>query len=436
MPDTSPKSRTLPRTGIKASALTFAVLTLCGLLAGCGAGTSGSAGDKVELQFSWWGNADRAAATNEAVDLFERRHPNIEVQTSFSSYNSYIQKLATQAAGGNAPDVMQLDYRQISQYASSGLLLPLGDRPEVSTEKVGSGMLRTGQVRGTQYAIPMGRTSQVLVYDSAEWQRAGVSEPRLDWTWQDWSAAMRELNENTDQAGSTDPGWSEDWFEVWLRGRGKSLYTDSGELGFDKSDLAKFWSFTNELSQRGAVSPARQTTQIDGSAANMPFGRGNAASGITWDSAVGGFQALIGDSLRLAPLPSGPDGTPGQYFKPSMLVGVSANSPHPEEAAQLVDFLINDPKAGDVLGVSRGMPVNQDIRENITPSLSGLDERIADFQQRLEGKLLDPPSAPPAGDLALQTTFQRDYDHVGFELRSPRRMAEQFLTSVRSELQP
>ncbi|GAB3544928.1 ABC transporter substrate-binding protein [Actinopolyspora lacussalsi] len=415
--------------------LTTAVLLLCGLLAGCGTSADGAAGGKIELQFSWWGNADRAEVTNEAVELFEQRNPDIEVQTSFSSYNSYIQKLATQAAGGNAPDVMQLDYRQISQYASAGLLLDLDEQSAINTENVTSAMLRTGQSSGEQYAIPMGRTSQVMVYDSARWQRAGVAEPEYGWTWQDWSRAMRELGEATDRTGATDPGWSEDWFEVWLRGRDKSLYTDSGKLNYDAADLAQFWRTTNELSQQGAVSPARQTTQIDGSAANMPFGRGNALSGFTWDSAVGGFQALIGDSLRLAPLPVGPDGTPGQYFKPSMLIGASANSPHPEAASKLVDFLINDPRAGEILGVSRGLPVNRTIREDITPTLSGLDKRIAEFQESLDGELLAPPSAPPQGDLALQTAFQRDYDHVGFELQSPRRTAEQFLTNARSELQ-
>ncbi|ASU78860.1 sugar ABC transporter substrate-binding protein [Actinopolyspora erythraea] len=424
-----------PTTAGKLPVVITSLLLLCGLLAGCGAKADGAPGGKIELQFSWWGNADRAEVTNEAVELFERRNPGIEVQTSFSSYNSYIQKLATQAAGGNAPDVMQLDYRQISQYASAGLLLDLDDRPSISTGEVTSAMLRTGQANGEQYAIPMGRTSQVMVYDSARWQRAGVPEPEFGWTWRDWSRAMRQLGEATDRTGATDPGWSEDWFEVWLRGRGKSLYTDRGGLNYDAADLARFWRTTNELSQRGAVSPARQTTQIDGSAANMPFGRGNALSGFTWDSAVGGFQALIGDSLRLAPLPVGPDGTPGQYFKPSMLVGVSADSPHPEAASKLVDFLINDPRAGEILGVSRGLPVNRTIREKITPSLTGLDERIAEFQESLDGELLAPPSAPPQGDLALQTAFQRDYDHVGFELQSPRKTAEQFLTNARSELQ-
>lgn len=108
-----------------------AVLTACS-----GPDGSTSAGGKVVLRYTWWGNPDRAARTQEAVDLFEEKHPDVDVQTSFAGYDAYKQKLATQAAGGDAPDVMQLDYRMIDQYASGGVLLDLGEQQ--ATLKTGS----------------------------------------------------------------------------------------------------------------------------------------------------------------------------------------------------------------------------------------------------------------------------------------------------------
>lgn len=112
------------RTGV---AVTAAGLALGAVLTAC-SGTDGStsAGGKVVLRYTWWGNPDRAARTQSAVDLFEKKHPDVDVQTSFAGYDAYKQKLATQAAGGDAPDVMQLDYRMIDQYASGGVLLDLG----------------------------------------------------------------------------------------------------------------------------------------------------------------------------------------------------------------------------------------------------------------------------------------------------------------------
>ncbi|MEK8170967.1 extracellular solute-binding protein [Streptomyces sp. M19] len=66
------------------------------------------------------GQPDRAERTRQAIALFEKSHPDIRISPSFAGYETYKQKLATQAAGGDAPDVMQLDYRQINQYAGPG----------------------------------------------------------------------------------------------------------------------------------------------------------------------------------------------------------------------------------------------------------------------------------------------------------------------------
>jgi multiple sugar transport system substrate-binding protein len=245
---------------------------------------------------------------------------------------------------------------------------------------------------------------------------------------------MRALAKKTGKPGATDPGQSEDAFEVWLRGQGKALYTEDGGLGFTTDDLTRWWTFTDKLRREGAVSPAEQTTQLDGSVENTPLGRGKSVTDANWDAPASGFLALVPTGVALAPMPSGEDGTPGQYFKPSMFLGVSADTGHPEEAAQLVDFLINDREAAKILGASRGIPVNETVRDEIGPRLKDFDKTIAVYQASLEGKLKDPPQAPPSGDNALQSTFQRDYDQVSYARMSPREAAANYVTEAKAEL--
>ncbi len=412
-----------------------AALALCAVLAGCGGSGESVGGGKAVLRYTWWGNPDRAERTEQAVALFEKRHPNVQVQTSFSGYDAYKQKLAVQATGGDAPDVMQLDYRQIDQYASGGVLLDLAKQKAVlHTAEIDPGLLATGRVDGTQYAIPQGRGTETVVYDVKAWKASGVPLPRQGWTWSDWAGSVRELAKKTGKPGATDPGQSEDAFEVWLRGRGKALYTKDGGLGFTADDLTEWWTFADTLRREGAVSPAEQTTQLDGSVENTPLGRGKAVSDFNWDAPASGYLALIPDGVALAPMPSGEDGTPGQYFKPSMFLGVSANTGHPKESAELVDFLLNDQDAAKILGATRGIPVNETIRERTASQLKDFDKTVADFQSSLEGTLKDPPQAPPSGDNALQTTFQRDYDQVSYERMSPREAAENYVTEAKAEL--
>ncbi|MBD9726918.1 ABC transporter substrate-binding protein [Streptomyces caniscabiei] len=413
-----------------------AALALCALLTGCsGPDGSGGVGGEVVLRYTWWGNPDRAARTQAAVELFEKKNPGIDIQTSFAGYEAYKQKLATQAAGGDAPDVMQLDYRMIDQYASGGVLLDLMDqRSALDTAEFEPGLLATGKVDGKQYAVPQGRGTETMVYDTEKWKAAGLAPPRVGWTWSEWADAMRKVAEETGEPGGTDPGQSEDAFEIWLRGQGKALYTEDRRLGFDADDLTRWWTFTDRLRREGAVSPAEQTTQLDGTVENTPLGRGTAASDVNWDAPASGYLALVPTGISLAPMPGGEDGTPGQYFKPSMFMGVAADSGHPEESARLVDFLLNDEEAAKILGATRGIPVNESIRADIAADLKDFDRTIYEYQATVEGKLDPPPQAPPSGDSALQTTFQRDYDQVSYERMSPREAAENYLTEAKAEL--
>ncbi|WP_344393761.1 ABC transporter substrate-binding protein [Streptomyces vastus] len=414
---------------------TAAVLALCAALAGCSGSGDSVGGGKVVLRYTWWGNPDRAARTEEAVALFEERNPGVDIQTSFSGYDAYKQKLATQAAGGDAPDVMQLDYRMIDQYASGGVLLDLAkQKSALSTADIDKGLLATGVVDGKQYAIPQARGTETTAYDAKQWKASGVELPREGWTWSDWADAMRALAKETGKPGGTDPGQSEDCFEVWLRGQGKDLYTKDRQLGFTADDLAEWWTFTDKLRREGAVSPAGETTQLDGTVENTPLGRGKAISDMNWDAPASGFLALVPGGVTLAPMPSGEDGTPGQYFKPSMFMGVAEDSEHPKESAEFIDFMLNDMDAAKILGATRGIPINAKIREAIGPELKDFDKTIDDYQASLDGDLNAPPQAPPSGDSALQTTFMRDYDQVSYERMSPREAAENYITEAKAEL--
>jgi multiple sugar transport system substrate-binding protein len=417
-----------------AAAVAFA---LCATLAGCSQGASAAGDGKVVLQFTWWGNADRAARTEKAVAAFEKAHPDVDIRTSYSPYEAYKQKLATQAAGGDAPDVLQLDYRQISQYAGSGILLDLGEQHKaLPTGQMDKSLLKTGQYEGKQYALPMGVGTQALAYDKKAWRQAGLRLPRPGWMWGDLEDALRRLKREHGSHVMTDPGSMEDWFEVWLRSRGKQLYDAKGQVAFTEDDLTRYWTYTSKLRKEGLVSPAEGTTLLDGSVENSPMGRKNAMAEFNWDAPSAGFEAMYGDRLALAPMPAGKDGTPGQYYKPNVLIGIADGTSHPREAARFLDFLLNSDKAADILTVDRGTPVNNRQRERVLPQLTGFQKGVAGLQQSLEGKLKDPPTAPPRGDNALQSVFQRDYDRVAFEKATPRQVAREFLTEARAELRP
>ena len=416
------------------------------LLAGCsdGGGASTAAGGKVTLTFAWWGNDDRAQRTNAAVALFEKRHPNITVRTSFAGYPAYVQKLATQAAGGDLPDVAQLDYRQISQYAGSGTLLDLGPylrNGTLRTADFDKTLTRTGVYDNKQYALPMGKGTTGIVYDAAVFKKAGVATPQPGWTWDDWAEAGKKITalgmkgpNGHAYTGLSDLGVNEDAFETWLRGRDKELYASEHRLGFTADDLTAFWTFTDKLRRAGIVSQARDTAQVGGAVEDTPMGRGIAATDFNWDAPFLGYPPLLGDQVHFAPVPT-TDGKVGQYFKPTMLIGAGAGTQHPKEAAELIDFLLNDPAAGKILGVTRSTPPNEKIAEEIGKGLTGPEKEVYDYGRTIAAHGTSaPPMAPPRGDVVLQVSFTRDYQRVSYGMESPRGAAEEYVAEAKREL--
>src|SRR6185295_10760326 len=80
---------------------------------------------EARMRAVWWGGQDRAKRTNEAIQIFEKQRPDLKVATESTAWADYWTKVATLVAGGNAPDVIQMDYRYLVEYAKRGTLLPL-----------------------------------------------------------------------------------------------------------------------------------------------------------------------------------------------------------------------------------------------------------------------------------------------------------------------
>ena len=81
--------------------------------------------EPVELSIFWWGAEARAKSTEEALKLYTAKHPNVTFKTTWQGNQGYFDKLATLAAGGNAPDIFQIDDNALTEYAERGVTLDL-----------------------------------------------------------------------------------------------------------------------------------------------------------------------------------------------------------------------------------------------------------------------------------------------------------------------
>ena len=380
-----------------------AALAACGN-GGSSSGQTGSAEKPVTINYTWWGNDDRAERTRKAIALFESKNPDIKVNGNFTDFAGYWQKRATEAAGGGLPDVMQWDLSYLRDYGQRNQLLDLST-VKINTEAFEKSLLPSGQIKGKTYGIPTSTNAFAVYYDPAKLASLGIAEPTGKWTWSEFQSFLKEVGDkgNGTLFGSTD--FSGVWwqFNIWLRQKNIQAFTSDGKLGFSKDDLKTWWNLNSKLRGTQALVPEDRVTQLK---PKSPFGSNVSAAEVTWDNFMAGYLADSGaKQLKLVPVPSDDPNNLGLFLKPSMLMVASAKTKFKDAAARFIDFMVNDPEVGQIFKTSRGVPASKTQRDGTT--FDGADKLVVDYEKSIEQYLKDAPEPPIVGFGTLEASFGR-----------------------------
>ena len=79
--------------------------------------------EPIEMSVFWWGSQLRNERTQQILDMYAEEHPYITFDGQFS--DDYWTRMATLAAGHTLPDVVQMVYAYLDQYATEGTLVDL-----------------------------------------------------------------------------------------------------------------------------------------------------------------------------------------------------------------------------------------------------------------------------------------------------------------------
>lgn len=396
-------------------------LTACGSDDG---DDGGGGGGEVTINFTWWGSDERAQRYEQAIDLFEKRHPNIKVQTSFAEFQDYWTQRNTDSTAQELPDVFQMDMSYIQEFGKNGMLLDMndyaGNQLDVST--IDEQLLGAGVVDDQQVGVPLGSNTWSLIVNPDKLNELGVEAPDWDYSWQDYNDFVAEAT----QAGAgMDPKvyGSTDYTMVWwvflqyVVQQGVEPFDESGQWNFTEEHLSDFLAMADDLRFESMV-PAERVEQIDPLA---PFAAGETPAEFHWDNFITGWAAELGsENLELMPPPTGPDGEKHMFFKPSMLLSIGANTSHPEESAQLISFLVNDPEAGQIIGTDLGVPASQERLDALDVEEGSYDQKVIAYEQRVrdEGYATEPVPIHAQGFGAVENEYvkvlanDRGYDQI------------------------
>ncbi|HVK03765.1 MAG TPA: extracellular solute-binding protein [Armatimonadaceae bacterium] len=140
-------------------------------------------------------------ARRVVFDNFSKKHPDIRLQR-YSSLR--IQGPAAESgillafAGGSAPDVVYVNFRQLRNYVGQGFLRPLNDliaqTPDVM-DRVQPRIKQELMVDGQVYSIPWAQYVQALYYRKDLFRAAGLNPNKPPTNWDEFYAAAKALTD-------------------------------------------------------------------------------------------------------------------------------------------------------------------------------------------------------------------------------------------------
>ncbi len=388
----------------------------------------------LTLRIYWWGNQVRHERTLKALEAYKGKNPSVSFTPEFTSFSNYWDKLAVQAASGTAPDIIQMDYAYLLDYAQRGALYDL--TPQVGRvlklDDMSTALVNAGKVDGKLYAVCIGTNVQVFHVNTALLAEAGLPLPPENWTWitfVDYSTKVKQKLGATVWF-SADFSGEINFFEHWVRQRGLPGIYSGNQFAISEKEPADWWKFWKNLRDPGLIPPPDTTVTSASDLQTYLVVKRQVVVHRGWSNEHERFASVIKDPMGMVPLPRG-GRAEGHYPKCSQFFSVSARSPAPAEAAKFINWFIQDPQALDILRTDRGTPVVKHGRETLKKlGLSQYDERVFAVEDKILAFAGSSPFPPPKGGSEVRDLFERTSQEVMFGRKTPEQAANDFMTQA------
>lgn len=429
----APAQRTSRRRRLR-RALTAAIVAVPLVL---GAAACSGEDEGTTIEFFWWGGDARATMTQQALDLYQSKHPDVKINATWQTFDGYYDKLATISGGGNAPDIFQIDDNGLAEYAGRNVTLDL--TPYVENGKLDlsnhfEGLTTYGQIDGKQVAVATGENTPALIYDRTKLAELGVGEPEEGWTYDEyitWAASVTEKS-GGEYFGSMDPSSDYKALWLWLRSQGKEFYNGT-QLAFTQEDLTAWFTLWQQAREKGATPPADVVHEaVTGSVDTQLVVTGKGATSFMWSNQLGELGKATENELAMVPYPGD---LKGQWARASTYWAGSRATEHPEVVADIISFLTNDPEAGAILGTDRGLPPNKTTRATLESAQTDPYAKATFvFENGMADKFGPAPAPPPKGHSGLRNTLRDIAESVTYGTATPADAAAQFFTEATAAL--
>lgn len=326
-----------------------------GTLSGCG-NTVISDQENASIEFSWWGNDVRHNYTMDGVDLFQEKEKNIDVSYRYGEWSGYETKTRVWMESHTEADVMQINYAWLNSYSADGNgfydLNELKDYIDFSSFDEAD--LTYGMKNGKLNAIPIAFNTSSICFNKDLYDKYNLDYPT---TWEDLFAVSEVFSkDNIYTLGMAKKHLLLMLIAYYEQTTGKKVFDENGKLLIDEEGFGYILDFYKELIDKKVIMPVDQFER-------GKFGKGEVASSVFWISDADNYCSSLSSN----------GGTPefgnyimaenakqsGIYMKPATMYAISSVTECPEEAAKLLNYLLNDATMARLQGTEKGVPVSK-----------------------------------------------------------------------------
>jgi multiple sugar transport system substrate-binding protein len=383
------------------------LLLLSTALALAGGKQEPGAGEKVQLDFPHWffGNEGNFGEwLNGAVDAFQQKYPNIQVNRQKSAYAQYWDQIDTRIAAGNPPDVASFWSANLGKYIGAGALAPLNDLIDMADVKANFSPLQTRDIvamsnDGKTYCLAFDSGFYLPLYRPSVFKQAGIS------------AYAKTPDEFVDMVGklSTEGkfgyafldvagNWQEEIIDlfIWTIGFGGQYGDANGKPTLNTPEIVKAVTYLKKMFDAGSV-----PKDTDKATYQKMFGAGKVGTLIDgmwmYGLLLSSDSTLKGD-FATAPLPF-PTQRVAAFFEGN---SIPKASKHPKEAAKLVEFLSNTEQQTRVVKIIGNLPGRTTVfTEKLKADVLKDNPWFGQFMDHLPQAVNMFPARMP-GDLSVQ----------------------------------
>ncbi len=223
-----------------------------------------------------YGGEQEQKIYSDAIARFNARYPNVNVKDNFTpveTWSDYANKLTTQIAGGNAPDLIHVAIEGSRLLISKNLLEPLNPfidlDPDIQTrlnDQMAQPLKDAFTVDGLLYQIPVEWNNMVIYYNTKIFADAGLEPPAADWTWDTFLETAKTLT--TGEGGDKVYGFGIPNFTFglipWLLTNGTyPLTEDWTQSNLSDPKVLEAVTFIHDLIHVHGVSPSVEGTDND-----------------------------------------------------------------------------------------------------------------------------------------------------------------------------